>query len=81
MSAPVHPRSPGLKAGTWADGGPGERRTIYHVSDSLHQGRATDNVMRAHSIHVLNTGTTGVAALTVFLDPGLFSAFGLPPTR
>ena len=23
----------------------------------------------------------GVAALTVFLDPGVFSAFGLPPTR
>jgi RNA polymerase sigma-70 factor (ECF subfamily) len=43
--------------------------------------RAADNVMRAHSIHVLDTGTTGVAALTVFLDPGLFSAFGLPPTR
>ena len=43
--------------------------------------RAADNVMRAHSIHVLDTGTEGVAALTVFLDPGLFSAFGLPPTR
>jgi RNA polymerase sigma-70 factor, ECF subfamily len=37
--------------------------------------------MRAQTIHVLDTGTTGVAALTVFLDPGLFSAFGLPPTR
>ncbi len=43
--------------------------------------RAADNVMRAHSIHVLDTGAAGVAALTVFLDPGLFSAFGLPPTR
>jgi len=43
--------------------------------------RAADNVMRAHSIHVLDTGTAGVAELTVFLDPGLFSAFGLPPTR
>ena len=43
--------------------------------------RAADNVMRAHSIHVLDTGTSGVAALTVFLDPGLFPVFGLPPTR
>jgi RNA polymerase sigma-70 factor (ECF subfamily) len=43
--------------------------------------RAADGVLRAHSIHVLETGGTGVAALTVFLDPGLFSAFGLPPTR
>ncbi|WP_424393820.1 hypothetical protein [Mycobacterium sp.] len=40
-----------------------------------------DGVLRAHSIHVLDTGRGGVAALTVFLDPGLFSAFGLPPTR
>jgi RNA polymerase sigma-70 factor (ECF subfamily) len=43
--------------------------------------RAGDGVLRAHSIHVLETGRIGVAALTVFLDPGLFSVFGLPPTR
>jgi hypothetical protein len=43
--------------------------------------RAADNVMRAHSVRVLDTGTEGVAALTMSLDPGLFSAFGLPPTR
>jgi RNA polymerase sigma-70 factor (ECF subfamily) len=43
--------------------------------------RAPDGVLRAHSIHVLENGTQGVPALTVFLDPGLFSAFGLPPTR
>jgi len=47
--------------------------------------RTADGVMRAHSIHVLTTGhtdgTTGIAALTVFLDPALFTAFGLPPTR
>jgi RNA polymerase sigma-70 factor, ECF subfamily len=34
--------------------------------------RAADNVMRAHSIHVLDTGTAGVAALTVFLIPDCF---------
>lgn len=43
--------------------------------------RAADNVMRAHSIHVLTTGTAGIAGITVFLDPGLFSAFDLPATR
>jgi RNA polymerase sigma-70 factor, ECF subfamily len=43
--------------------------------------RAADGVLWAHSIHVLDNGREGVAALTVFLDPGLFSAFGLPPTR
>lgn len=43
--------------------------------------RDADNVMRAHSIHVLTTGGAGIAAITVFLDPALFTAFGLPPTR
>jgi RNA polymerase sigma-70 factor (ECF subfamily) len=46
--------------------------------------RSDDDVMRvlrAHSIHVLTTGATGIAAITVFLDPGLFTAFGLPPNR
>lgn len=43
--------------------------------------RAADGVMRAHSIHVLTPGAAGIAGITVFLDPGLFSAFGLPSTR
>jgi RNA polymerase sigma-70 factor (ECF subfamily) len=47
--------------------------------------RTADGVMRAHSIHVLTAGLTngavGIAALTVFLDPALFTAFGLAPTR
>jgi RNA polymerase sigma-70 factor, ECF subfamily len=43
--------------------------------------RTPDGVMRAHSIHVITTGDTGIAGLTVFLDPTLFSRFGLPPTR
>jgi RNA polymerase sigma-70 factor (ECF subfamily) len=43
--------------------------------------RGADNVMRAHSIHVLTAGTAGIAAIVVFLDPALFSVFGLPPTR
>ena len=42
--------------------------------------RSAEDVMRAHSIHVLTTGATGIAAITVFLDPSLFSAFGLPLT-
>lgn len=46
--------------------------------------RGADRVMRAHSIHVLTTGTGAaatVATVTVFLDPSLFAAFGLPPSR
>jgi RNA polymerase sigma-70 factor, ECF subfamily len=43
--------------------------------------RAADNVMRAHSIHVLTAGAVGIAGIVVFLDPALFSVFGLPPTR
>jgi len=47
--------------------------------------RTADGVMRAHSIHVLTAGrtdgTAGIAAMTVFLDPALFTAFGLPPSR
>jgi RNA polymerase sigma-70 factor (ECF subfamily) len=43
--------------------------------------RAPDNVMRAHSIHVITGGATGIAGIVVFLDPELFSVFGLPPTR
>lgn len=43
--------------------------------------RGADGAMRAHSIHVLTTGATGVTGITVFLDPRLFSTFGLSPTR
>jgi RNA polymerase sigma-70 factor (ECF subfamily) len=46
--------------------------------------RTADNVMRAHSIHVITAGTdgiAGIAGIVVFLDPALFSAFGLPPIR
>ncbi|OBH45056.1 RNA polymerase subunit sigma-70 [Mycobacterium intracellulare] len=43
--------------------------------------RAADRVLRAHSIHVLTPGGAGIAGITVFLDPGLFSAFGLSSTR
>jgi RNA polymerase sigma-70 factor (ECF subfamily) len=43
--------------------------------------RSADDVMQAHSIHVLGTDAAGIAAITVFLDPALFTAFGLPPRR
>lgn len=43
--------------------------------------RGEDDVMRAHSVHILTLGATGIAATTVFLDPSLFSSFGLPLTR
>jgi RNA polymerase sigma-70 factor, ECF subfamily len=43
--------------------------------------RTADGAMRAHSIHVLTAGAAGIATITVFLDPGLFSTFGFPSTR
>jgi RNA polymerase sigma-70 factor, ECF subfamily len=43
--------------------------------------RAADQVMRAHSIHVITVGDAGIAGLTVFLDPALFAVFGLPSSR
>ncbi|OCB41310.1 RNA polymerase subunit sigma-70 [Mycobacterium malmoense] len=43
--------------------------------------RGADGAMRAHSIHVLTAGDAGVATITVFLDPGLFSTFGFPSSR
>jgi RNA polymerase sigma-70 factor, ECF subfamily len=43
--------------------------------------RRDDGVMAAHAIHVLTPGADGIAAITVFLDPGLFAAFGMPATR
>src|SRR6202453_1125298 len=39
--------------------------------------RDADRVMRAHSIHVLTAGVGGIGAITVFLEPTLFTAFGL----
>lgn len=43
--------------------------------------RAADGVLRAHSIHVLTPAATGIAGVTVFLDPALFARFDLPPDR
>ena len=43
--------------------------------------RAPDDVLRAHSIHVITPGSDGIAGIVVFLDPALFSVFGLPPTH
>ncbi|GAB7143304.1 sigma-70 family RNA polymerase sigma factor [Mycobacterium riyadhense] len=43
--------------------------------------RSEDHLMRAHSIHVLTTRGTEITAMTVFLEPALFTAFGLPSVR
>lgn len=43
--------------------------------------RSTDGALRAHSIHVITPGVDAIAAITVFLDPMLFAAFGLPEVR
>jgi RNA polymerase sigma-70 factor, ECF subfamily len=43
--------------------------------------RGADGILEAHSIHVLTVGAERISAMTVFLEPALFTAFGLPPTR
>ena len=43
--------------------------------------RSADDVVRAHSIHVLTTDAGGIAGMTVFLDASLFGTFGLPSSR
>ena len=40
--------------------------------------RDSDGVMQAHAIHVLAPDAGGIRAITVFLDPSLFAAFGMP---
>ncbi|HEY4462193.1 MAG TPA: sigma-70 family RNA polymerase sigma factor [Streptosporangiaceae bacterium] len=43
--------------------------------------RGADGVYRAYGIVVLTVTSRGIARIVVFGDPGLFGAFGLPPTR
>ncbi|MET8875298.1 sigma-70 family RNA polymerase sigma factor [Nocardia sp. NPDC004604] len=42
--------------------------------------RGAGGILEAHSIHVITTGANGIAAVTVFLEPTLFAAFGMPLT-
>jgi hypothetical protein len=39
-----------------------------------------DGLWHAHAIHAPTITGTGISAMTVFLDPGLFPTFGLPVT-
>ena len=41
--------------------------------------RGTDGRFAAHSIHVLTLAADAVSTMTLFLEPRLFAAFGLPP--
>jgi RNA polymerase sigma-70 factor (ECF subfamily) len=43
--------------------------------------RDDDGVLAAHSIHVITAGAGGISAITVFLEPTLFAAFGMPSVR
>ena len=43
--------------------------------------RDADGAMHAHAIHVLTTAVDGISAITVFLEPTLFRAFGMPVVR
>jgi RNA polymerase sigma-70 factor, ECF subfamily len=41
--------------------------------------RGGDGAYRAHAVLVLTLAAGGIARLDIFLDPGLFRVFGLPP--
>lgn len=56
-------------------------QTAANGQPAVAEYRRADDELRAHSIHVLTAGESGVTRMVVFLDPELFSVFGLPPTR
>jgi len=41
--------------------------------------RHGDGGYRAHAVQVLEPHAAGLGRITIFLDPGLFASFGLPP--
>ena len=41
--------------------------------------RGAGGAYRAHAVQVLTVAPGGIARLDIFLDPGLFRVFGLPP--
>jgi RNA polymerase sigma-70 factor (ECF subfamily) len=45
---------------------------------AVYERSATDGTWAAHSIHVLTLDHDTITALTLFVEPGLFQAFGLP---
>jgi len=63
--------------------GVGPRRTVL-TRANLRPAVATyterDGLWHAHAIHVPTITSTGVSAMTVFVDPTLFPMFGLPAT-
>jgi RNA polymerase sigma-70 factor (ECF subfamily) len=46
----------------------------------VYERNATTGIWAAHSIHVLTLEHDAICALTLFVEPRLFQAFGLPPT-
>ena len=62
---------------------PGDLRVIVTSANgqptlAVYQ-RDRDGVHRAHVVQVLTCTTAGIARIIAFRDPGLFTAFGLPP--
>ena len=47
---------------------------------AIYEQSATDGRWAAHSIHVLTLEHDAISALTLFVEPRLFQAFGLPAT-
>ncbi|WP_284236140.1 RNA polymerase subunit sigma-70 [Mycobacterium antarcticum] len=67
-------------------GGPGEVTMLAIRANGQAAAAAyrlgADGMQHAHALHVLTEDATGeIATVSVFLDVGLFDAFGLPVTR
>lgn len=64
--------------------GPGQFRMVPTTANgqlaAAAYARGRDDVYHPHAVHVLSLTSTGIARIVVFLDPGLFATFGLPPS-
>jgi len=72
-----------LCAWAWRQDPPRDVRLVLSGANgqpavAVYRRAPTDGRLRAHSIHVLTLDGSAVAATTVFLEPALFAAFGLP---
>jgi len=45
---------------------------------AVYEASSADGQWHAHSIHVITVNTGGISTLTLFIEPRLFAAFGLP---
>ena len=53
----------------------------YRMVGSADEAEDRDGVYRAHVLPVLTVTSGGVARIVIFLDPGSFGSFRLPPVH